>query len=236
MGHVASELERVAREAGAEMHTRVELRAIEAGAKTRTVSFELDGKAQTVDARFLLVNFGRNVLSRYLDHAWQPDATDEGSVFKINMLLTRLPKLKTADHPVRDAFCGTFHCDEGYEEMKRSYEQASRGELPERPPCEVYCHTLTDDSILGPELRAQGFQTMTLFGIDTPWSLFSRDNEAMRARAERAFLDGMNRWLAEPLEDCLAVSRDGRPCIESKSPVDIEDALGMYHGKYFNQR
>ena len=233
MGHVAGELERAARAAGAEMHTRVELRAIEAGAKTRTVSFALNGKPHTVDARFLLVNFGRNVLSRYLNHAWKPDATDEGSVFKINMLLTRLPKLKTADHPGREAFCGTFHCDEGYAEMQRSYEQAARGELPERPPCEVYCHTLTDDSILGPELREQGFQTMTLFGIDTPWSLFARDNEAMRARAERAFLDGMNRWLAEPLEDCLAVSRDGRPCIESKSPVDIEEALGMYHGNIF---
>jgi phytoene dehydrogenase-like protein len=55
----------------------------------------------------------------------------------------------------------------------------------------------------------------------------------MRARAERAFLDGMNRWLAEPLEDCLAVARDGRPCIESKSPVDIEESLGMYHGNIF---
>jgi len=44
----------------------------------------------------------------------------------------------------------------------------------------------------------------------------------------------MNRWLAEPLEDCLAVARDGSPCIESKSPVDIEDALGMYHGNIFH--
>jgi len=233
MGRVAAELERAAREAGAEVHARITLSAIEPGNKTRTVNFELDGKAQSVEARFLLVNFGRNILTRYLGDTWQPHATDEGSVFKMNMLLTRLPKLKTSDHPVRDAFCGTFHCDEGYEEMTRSFQEASRGELPARPPCEVYCHTLTDDSILGPELRAQGFQTMTLFGIDTPWSLFAKDNEVMRARAERAFLDGMNRWLAEPLEDCLAVSRDGRPCIESKSPVDIEESLGMYHGNIF---
>jgi phytoene dehydrogenase-like protein len=233
MGQVAGELERAARQAGAEMQTQVELSAIEAGNKVRTVHFNHKGKALAVDARFLLVNFGRNVLSRYLAHQWLPNATDEGSVFKINMLLRRLPKLKTADHPATDAFCGTFHCDEGYEEMKRSYEQAGRGELPERPPCEVYCHTLTDDSILSPDLRARGFQTMTLFGIDTPWSLFARDNETMRARVERAFLDGMNRWLAEPLEDCLAVARDGRPCIESRSPVDIEESLGMYHGNIF---
>jgi phytoene dehydrogenase-like protein len=43
----------------------------------------------------------------------------------------------------------------------------------------------------------------------------------------------MNQWLDEPLEGCLAVARDGSPCIESKSPVDIEDSLGMYHGNIF---
>src|ERR1700736_5789745 len=75
---------------------------------------------------------------------------------------------------------------------------------------------------------------MTLFGIDTPWSLFSRDKNAMRKRAEKKFLESMNQWLEEPLEDCLAVARDGSLCIESKSPVDIENALGMYHGNIFH--
>jgi phytoene dehydrogenase-like protein len=74
---------------------------------------------------------------------------------------------------------------------------------------------------------------MTLFGLDTPWRLFSRDNETMRREAEKKFLESMNQWLEEPLEGCLAVARDGNLCIESKSPVDIEDALGMYHGNIF---
>ncbi len=43
----------------------------------------------------------------------------------------------------------------------------------------------------------------------------------------------MNEWLAEPLEDCFAIAADGSPCIESKSPVDIEEALGLYHGNIF---
>ncbi len=110
------------------------LSAIEAGKIVRTVHFNLEGKTHAVEARFLLVNFGRNVLARYLANQWQPDATDEGSVFKINMLLRRLPKLKTADHPTTDAFCGTFHCDEGYEEMNRSANRRGRGEMPERLP------------------------------------------------------------------------------------------------------
>ena len=233
MGAVARELEQAARKSGAEMLTNVDLRALDLNGQRRSVEFEVDGKRQTVDARFILVNFGRNVLAKFTNSPYQPDATDEGSVFKINMLLRRLPKLKAKKYSAAEAWCGTFHSDEGYEQMNVSYEQASKGRLPDKTPCEVYCHTLTDDSILAPELRSQGFHTMTLFGLDTPWSLFAKDNEAVRRDAERKFLESMNQWLEEPLEDCFAVARSGNLCIESKSPVDIEDALGMYHGNIF---
>jgi phytoene dehydrogenase-like protein len=233
MGRVARELEQAARKSGAEMFTCVNLRALDVNEKKRSVEFELDGKTHTVDARFLLVNFGRNVLAKFVGKPYQPDATDEGSVFKINMLLRRLPRLNAKRHTETEAFCGTFHIDEGYEEMNVSYEQASRGLLPNKVPSEVYCHTLTDNSILSSELREKGFHTMTLFGLDTPWSLFARDNKTMRHRAEKKFVEGLNSWLAEPLEDCLAVAHDSSLCIESKSPVDIEDALGLYHGNIF---
>jgi phytoene dehydrogenase-like protein len=234
MGAVAAELEQTARKTGAEFLTNVELLEIDFGAPNKTVDFEAAGKRQSVEARFLLVNFGRNVLAKYSGRPWQPKAEDEGSVFKINMLLRRLPKLKATMHPAAEAFRGTFHSDEGYEQMNASYEQAANGRLPEKTPCEVYCHTLTDDSILGPDLRQQGFQTMTLFGLDAPYSLFAKANDTMRSRAERKFLESMNQWLEEPLEDCLAVARDGSLCLESKSPVDIEESLGMYHGNIFH--
>src|SRR4051794_1785343 len=233
MGALSSALEEAARQAGAEMYTRAHIATVDVASRTRRVEFDLDGKRESVDARFLLVNFGRNVLSRIVGGLYQPSPNDEGSVFKINMLLRRLPALKASRYPAAEAFCGTFHSDEGYEQMKASYDQALHGRLPDKTPCEVYCHTLTDDSVLSPELRAQGYQTLTLFGIDTPWSLFVRDNETMRTEAEQKFLASMNQWLTEPLEDCLAVTEDGERCIESKTPVDIEDALGLYHGNIF---
>jgi phytoene dehydrogenase-like protein len=234
MGAVARELERVARQAGAEFLTNVDLRGLDPDGKKRSVEFEVNRKRRSVEARFLLVNFGRNVLAKYSGKPYRPDATDEGSVFKINMLLRRLPRLKAKKYPATQAFCGTFHSDEGYEQMNASYEQASKGRLPDKTPCEVYCHTLTDDSILAPELREKDFHTMTLFGLDAPYSLFQKNNETMREQAEKEFLASMNQWLEEPLEDCLAVARDGSLCIESKSPVDIEDSLGMYHGNIFH--
>ncbi|MDQ2824720.1 MAG: NAD(P)/FAD-dependent oxidoreductase, partial [Verrucomicrobiota bacterium] len=117
MGAVARELEEAARKSGAEFLTNVDLRALDVKKNTRCVEFEADGKTQRVDAKFLLVNFGRNVLAKYLGNSYQPDATDEGSVFKINMLLRRLPKLKAKKYSATEAWCGTFHSDEGYEQM-----------------------------------------------------------------------------------------------------------------------
>ena len=233
MGAVADRLKRAARKSGADFLIRVELGAIDFESKRKTVNFEIEGKKHSVEARFLLINFGRNILAKYSGKRYRPKAADEGSVFKINMLLRRLPKLKAKSYSATDAFRGTFHSDEGYEQMNASYEQAANGKLPRKTPCEVYCHSLTDDSILSPELRRKGFQTLTLFGLDTPYSLFAKDNDQMRKRAEKRFLASMNQWLEEPLEDCLALARDGRPCIESKSPVDIEESLGMYHGNIF---
>jgi phytoene dehydrogenase-like protein len=233
MGAVAGELEQAARKAGAECLTNVSLHALDLSGKRRVVDFDLGGRRQTVDARFLLINFGRNVLAKFTKNRYEPDATDEGSVFKINMLLHRLPKLKAKKYSAAQAWCGTFHSDEGYGQMNVSYEQASQGRLPDNPPGEIYCHTLTDDSILSPTLRDQGFHTMTLFGLDTPWNVFAKDNATMRKEAERKFVASLDQWLEEPLEDCLAVARDDSLCIESKSPVDIENALGLYHGNIF---
>src|SRR5213595_2205314 len=150
MGAVARELEEAARGSGAEVLTNVKIRALDLTGQRRSLEFDVEGKKETVDARFLLVNFGRNVLAKFTGKPFQPDATDEGSVFKINMLLRRLPTLKAKKYPAAEAWCGTFHSDEGYEQMNLSYEQAAQGRLPDKTPCEVYCHTLTDNSILSP--------------------------------------------------------------------------------------
>jgi phytoene dehydrogenase-like protein len=233
MGKVAHELIRAAERHGAIMMTDVRLKALDLTNSTRTVEFNVAEQKHTVEARFVLLNFGPNVLAGLLGQPYQPDATHEGSVFKINMLLRRLPRLLAPLADAGTAFCGTFHIDESYEQMKTSYRQASAMRLPDKIPCEVYCHTLTDDSILSPELRARGFHTLTLFALDTPWRLFNSDNEKMREITKRKCLDGINQWLAEPIEDCLALAQNGEPCLEAKSPVDIEEELGHFQGNIF---
>lgn len=208
---------------------------IETGPERHRVWFESAEGLRSVDATHVLVNASPRVFARLLDEPWHPQAEDEGSAVKINMLLRRLPRLKAQGIAPEDAFAGSFHIDEGYAQMEASYQAARAGRLPDPAPGEIYCHTLTDDSILSPELRAKGFHTLTLFGLDMPWRLFPADvNDTRRDEVARLYLAGLNRLCVEPFEDCLARDRDGRLCMEVKTPRDLEDEVGLDQGNIFH--
>jgi len=235
MGQVTEELARVAAGLGVEIRTRVNVTRLDLPGRKPGLQFESAGRTQALESRFLLINFGPNVLAELAGRKWASAPIDEGSVLKINMLLRRLPRVLSPGHSAEQAFCGTFHINEGYQQMQASYRQAAQGLLPGKIPCEVYCHTLTDGSILAPDLRTQGYHTLTLFALDTPWRLFAAENTATRDHAIRRCLEGFNRWLAEPIEECLARTKDGEPCLEAKSPVDLEMELGHYRGNIFHR-
>ncbi len=102
------------------------------------------------------------------------------------------------------------------------------GSIPDPLPAEIYCHSLTDPSILGPELRASGAQTLTLFGLQVPHRLIAgRDRDAARAALLEAAQRSLDSVLAEPIADCLYEAPDGTPCIEARTTADLEESLGM---------
>jgi phytoene dehydrogenase-like protein len=199
-----------------------------------TVDFHDHSGSHQVDATRVLVNAGPRTFGKLLNERWSPSETDEGSVIKINMLLQRLPKVKATGVTSEEAFAGSFHIDEGYSQMQTSWESARRGNLPRPAPGEMYCHTLTDDSILSPALRAQGFHTLTLFGLDMPYRLFTEDHDVRREQVKDIYLQGLNRICAEPFEDCLARDREGRLCLEIKTPQDLERDVDLDLGNIFH--
>jgi phytoene dehydrogenase-like protein len=233
MGSLVDGLVESAKNGGAQLLTGAAVEAIHPGTPLHSIVFRLDGEEHIVEASRVLVNASPSVFDRLLGIAHVSRPGDEGSVGKINLLLRRLPRPKAAVDP-RDAFRGTFHVDESYDELRASYRQAAAGQLPDRPPFETYCHTLTDDSILGPDLREAGYHTLTLFGLDAPYRLFESDNESTRSELLRRYFHGLNRQLDEPLEDCLALDRDGHRCVEIKTPIDLERELGLDHGNIFH--
>jgi phytoene dehydrogenase-like protein len=161
-------------------------------------------------------------------------ATDEGSVIKINMLLKRLPKVRAKGVSSEEAFAGSFHIDEGYDQMMKSYGLAKDGKVPNPAPGEMYCHTLTDASILSPELHAQGYQTLTLFGLDMPYRLFEKDHDIRKEQVKLLYLEGLDRICDESFLDCLATDKSGNPCIEVKTPQDLEYEVDLDQGNIFH--
>ncbi|RDI63056.1 phytoene desaturase family protein [Nocardia pseudobrasiliensis] len=228
MGALTDALAAAARTAGAELVTDREVTAIESDGVRAEVRY--DGGA--VGAGHVLVNAAPHELARLL--GTPAPVKPEGAQLKINMLLRRLPRLRDAVDP-REAFAGTFHIGEGYDALERAYREAATGAPPSAPPSEIYCHTLTDPSILSPELAAQGMHTLTLFGLHTPARLFADDPNRARDRLVESTLAQLDSVLAEPISECLAVTPDGRPCLEAKSPIDLEHELGLPGGHIFHR-
>ncbi|GEK20857.1 phytoene desaturase family protein [Cellulomonas xylanilytica] len=235
MGAVAGALEGAARAGGAELVTSADVTAVDPGSATTPAEVtwtDADGTQHRVGARHVLAACAPAVLDRLLGR--EPGPAPEGSQLKLNMLLTRLPRLRSGVDP-RVAFAGTFHVHESATELEAAYRQAAAGRIPDVPPVETYCHSLTDDSILGAGLRATGHHTLTAFGLHMPARLFAADPDGARERALAATLRSIDSVLAEPLEDCLARDATGAPCLEVRSPVDLEADVGLPGGHIFHR-
>jgi phytoene dehydrogenase-like protein len=233
MGALVDALEQRARGLGVAIETSAEVVKVEVGSPASAVHFIQGEVERTVEARVVLFNTPSSIANRILPGVYaEPQAP--GSVYKINMVLKRLPRLKDDRVPARDAFTGTFHLYEGYEQMKAAYHNAQSGVPAGELPGEIYCHSLTDPSILSRELQEKGYHTLTLFGLDVPYAWFAKDNARVKETVTQKFLRGIQAVIEDDLYDCLALDAAGNPCIEAKSPVDLEAELGLPRGNIFH--
>ncbi len=235
MGAVTEALAKAAADAGAEVVTGAGVSAIRpaggdgsGGAEVRWHDGERD---HGVTAGVVLAGVAPWVLRILLGEGEDPDTKPEGAQLKINLLLDRLPELRSGADPAV-AFSGTLHLAEDYSTLQEAYDAAASGRLPDPLPGEVYCHTLTDPSILGD--APAGTHTLTYFGLHTPASLFDADREGTKQEAVRRALASLDAHLVDPIESCLARDADGNPCIEAKIPQEIEADLAMPGGHIFH--
>ena len=230
MGSVTTALSKAAVEAGAEIVTGAGVSAITPGPDGAEVTWHDGAQTRTVSGRRVLSGVAPWVLRILLGEGEDAETKPEGSQLKINFLLDRLPALKSGADPAV-AFSGTLHLAEDYSQLERAYAAAAGGSVPDPMPGEVYCHSLTDPSILGE--RAGSAHTLTYFGLHTPAGLFDADPSA-KDIAVRNALASLDAVLAEPIESCLARDADGNPCIEAKIPQDVENDLAMPGGHIFH--
>lgn len=230
MGALTTALAAAAVRHGAEIITGAEVYAVDPSGEVR---YRTGEQEHLIRARFVLAGVTPTVLAGLLGE--EPSPAAAGAQVKVNMVLARLPRLR--DHGVtpQQAFAGTFHVNETWTQLDTAYARAASGQVPNPLPCEAYCHSLSDPSILSPELRDSGAHTMTVFGLHTPHWLSGRaDSDTLRGRLTDDVLTSLNSVLAEPIQDVLLNDTLGRPCIETTTTLDLERTLRMSGGNIFH--
>lgn len=230
MGAVSGALAAAASAFGAEIICNAEVYRITPDGE---VLYRRDGQEHRVHSEAVLANVTPAVLAGLLGE--QAPETAPGAQVKVNLMLRRLPRLRDETVAPEQAFGGTFHINETYSQLATAYDRADHGVVPDPLPCEIYCHSLTDPSILSDELREAGAQTLTVFGLHTPHQLIASNNpDRMRDALTSAVLNSLNSVLAEPIQDVLMEDSSGRLCVEAKTTVDLEHSLGMTAGNIFH--
>lgn len=236
MGALSGELARVALLAGASLTTNAEVTAVTPDGE---VHVRVGDRERVIAARWILADVAPEVLAALLGDASPAEharrrvdvATDSGALAgaltKVNLLLTRLPRMRDGIDPVA-AFGGTMHVNQGWEQLQRAHDAAASGRAPEPLPLEVTCHTLADPTILGPELRKRGVHSLSIVTGDLPLAagraLVDRD------ATQRAVLSSLESVLAEPLEPLLLADANGQPCVHTRTPADLLLELGTFSG------
>ena len=224
MGALAEELERVAITSGVQIIRNTKITKV-----TPDVNgVELEGSTGgNFAGRDLIWAASPTALASALGSK-QPNIRD-GSQIKINMLLKKLPELKSGVDP-KLAFAGTFHINERLSDLEKAFNTAKQNLLPDVIPAEVYCHSITDPSIVG----KTGLHTLTLFALHTPAAIFENERVENTDLVIQRILSGFNQYLVEPIETDLAENSDGSKCIEVKTPLDLEEEVFLPRGNIFH--
>ncbi|OIJ26898.1 phytoene desaturase family protein [Nocardioides luteus] len=235
MGAVTGAIAKAAYAGGAQVLTGATVTSIRGGAagEGAEVTWTDGSGSHTAAADYVLSGLAPYVLDGLLGRTPSPATKPVGAQLKINMLLERLPRLRSGEDP-KVAFAGTLHLGESYSELEKAYAEAAAGSVPTEMPGEVYCHSLTDPSILGDV--PPGTQTLTYFGLHAPATLFEdpATREERKALAVERAIASLDRHLLDPISSVVARSADGEPCIEAKIPQEIEADLAMPGGHIFH--
>ena len=184
MGAVTDALARAATAAGAEIIT--------VGRRERDPRRRRRRRGRLARRRHPAHGRGRHVLSNVapwvlrilLGEPEDPAPKPEGAQLKINLLLDRLPRLRSGRRPGRRVLRDPPPRARTTPSSRRRTPTPRRAGCPSVMPGEVYCHSLTDPSILG--AAPEGTHTLTYFGLHTPASLFPADPAGAKALAVRA--------------------------------------------------
>ena len=228
MGAITQAMVSAARQAGAEVRSGVDVIEvrIKDGAATGVVlstGKEINAKAVVSNAdpkRTLLklvdpIHLSPDFVQR-LQHYRLP-----GTVAKLNLALSGLPKFTALKEPADGALSGRIHIGPEIDYLERAFDEAKYGNFSRQPYLEVAIPSVTD-----PSLALQGNHVMSVYMQYAPYKL--KDTDWDRERV--ALGDTVVKTLAQyaPNLPELIVHH------QIITPQDLEDNFGLTGGHIFH--
>lgn len=231
MGQVTSQLVKRATEAGATLLANADVESIDPDGM---VVWRSGDDIVHASADLVIAGCSPTELDRLTGNTPSHEVA-EGAQVKVNLVVSRLPRLKDTNVSLEGAFGGTFHINETWSQLHRAWAEAQDGRFPDPIPAEIYCHSLTDPTILDPSLQEAGVHTLTVFALHTPHRLIQeQDPDTVRHDLQGRVLQSLNSVLAEPIEDVILSTPDGQLCVETKTTLDLENTLRLPGGNIFH--
>lgn len=230
-GVLAQALARAASDAGAEIVTAAGASAIRGDDDGAEVTWHRHDQTRTVRSRHVLGDVAPWVQRILMGDGEDAETKPEGSQLVLNLLLDRLPQLRSGVDPRVGLAC-TLPVASELDRLEAAYVDATAGRLPSTIPGRLDCPSLSDPEVLGD--ARDGMHALTFLGTHTPASLFEGDRETAKAEAVDRAITAINELLAEPIASCLATDADGRPCVAATIPQETEAELAMPGGHLFH--
>ncbi len=230
-GALAGALARAASDAGAEIVTDAGASAIRGDDDGAEVTWHRHHDTHTVRSRHVLGDVAPWVQRILMGDSEDAETKPEGSQLVVNLLLDRLPRLRSGVDP-RVAFAATLPVASDLARLEAAYADAAAGRLPSAVPGRLDCPSLADSRVLGDS--PDGMHALTFLGSHTPAPLFEDDREATKAEAVARAITAIDELLDEPVASCLATDSEGRPCVAATIPQESEAELAMPGGHLFH--
>jgi phytoene dehydrogenase-like protein len=147
----------------------------------------------------------------------------ESAVIKLNIALKELPSFKCLPGTAPGLqHCGSLDITPTPDWVQEAYEDATRGELSQKPYIEAYMQSATD-----PQVAPVGYHTISMFCQYAPYHLKGRE------WSEEVKNDMATRIIAT-LSEFAPNFADAIVHRQILSPVDIEQRYGMPNGNIFH--
>jgi phytoene dehydrogenase-like protein len=140
-----------------------------------------------------------------------------GTVAKLNLALSRLPKFPAAGSADSGALTGRIHIGPSVDDLERAFDAVKYGDFSARPTLDVTIPSLLDDSLCPP-----GAHVMSIHAQFVPYALRSGDWSARRDDVVKTIVQTLSPY-APDLSDCIVAH-------ELLTPVDLEARFGLSGG------